>query len=35
MQFDTISNLCVVLECGPGDILEYDRDDGDLSVEVE
>jgi putative transcriptional regulator len=31
MRFDTLSKLCLVLECTPGDILEYDRDDADLN----
>jgi DNA-binding Xre family transcriptional regulator len=35
IQFDALSNLCLVLECAPWDSLDYDRDDGDLSVEVE
>ena len=30
MRFGTLSKLCLVLECTPGDILEYDRDDSDL-----
>jgi putative transcriptional regulator len=30
MRFDTLSKLCLVLECAPGDILDYDRDDTDL-----
>lgn len=30
VRFDTISRLCFVLECAPGDILEYDRDTADL-----
>jgi putative transcriptional regulator len=30
MRFDTLSKLCLVLECVPGDILEYDRDESDL-----
>jgi putative transcriptional regulator len=30
MRFDTLSKLCLVLECVPGDILEYDRDEADL-----
>lgn len=30
MRFDTLSKLCLVLECAPGDILDYDRDDADL-----
>jgi putative transcriptional regulator len=31
MRFDTLSKLCLILECAPGDILDYDRDDGDLT----
>jgi putative transcriptional regulator len=31
MRFDTLSKLCLVLECTPGDILDYDRDDADLN----
>jgi len=30
MRFNTLSKLCLVLDCAPGDILEYDRDDTDL-----
>jgi putative transcriptional regulator len=30
MRFGTLSKLCHVLECVPGDILEYDRNDADL-----
>jgi putative transcriptional regulator len=30
MRFDTLSKLCLVLECAPGDILEYDRSEADL-----
>jgi len=30
MRFDTLSKLCLVLDCTPGDILEYDRDEADL-----
>jgi putative transcriptional regulator len=30
MRFDTLSKLCLVLECTPGDILGYDPDDADL-----
>ena len=32
VRFDTLSKLCHVLECAPGDILEYDRDDADLAA---
>jgi putative transcriptional regulator len=31
MRFDTLSKLCLVLECVPGDILEYDRNEADLN----
>jgi len=30
MRFDTLSKLCHVLECSPGELLEYDRDVADL-----
>lgn len=32
MRFDTLSKLCLVLDCAPGDLLDYDRDEGDLNV---
>jgi putative transcriptional regulator len=32
MRFDTLSKLCLVLECAPGELLEYDRDDADLKT---
>jgi putative transcriptional regulator len=32
MRFDTLSKLCLVLECAPGDILDDDRDDADLNL---
>ncbi|HWA89604.1 MAG TPA: helix-turn-helix transcriptional regulator [Rhizomicrobium sp.] len=35
MRFDTLSKLCYVLDCAPGDILEYDRSDADLSAAAE
>jgi len=35
MRFDTLSKLCLVLECVPGDLLEYDRDDADLHAKDE
>jgi putative transcriptional regulator len=30
MRFDTLSKLCLVLQCTPGELLDYDRDDTDL-----
>lgn len=35
MRFDTLSKLCLVLECTPGDILDYDRDEADLNSKEE
>jgi putative transcriptional regulator len=32
MRFNTLSKICLVLDCAPGDILDYDRDDSDLIV---
>ena len=31
MRFDTLSKLCLVLDCAPRDILDYDRDPEDLN----
>jgi putative transcriptional regulator len=31
MRFDTLSKLCLILDCQPSDILEYDRDESDLN----
>ena len=33
MRFDTLSKICLILDCVPGDILDYDRDDSDLAHE--
>jgi len=33
MRFETLSKLCLLLECQPGDIIEYDRDEKDLNLE--
>jgi putative transcriptional regulator len=35
MRFDTLSKLCLVLECTPGDILDYDRNEADLNSKEE
>ena len=32
MRFATLGKLCAVLECKPGDILEYDYDAADLTI---
>ncbi|EGF92596.1 XRE family transcriptional regulator [Asticcacaulis biprosthecium C19] len=31
MRFDTLSKLCLLLACQPGDIMEYDPAQGDLT----
>jgi len=33
MRFETLAKLCLLLECQPGDIMEYDPDDADLGVD--
>lgn len=30
MRFDTLSRICLVLGCQPGDILRYEADEKDL-----
>ncbi len=30
IRFRTLAKLCIVLDCAPGDLLDYDRDDDDL-----
>jgi putative transcriptional regulator len=30
LRFSTLSKLCLILECTPGDLLGYDRDEADL-----
>jgi putative transcriptional regulator len=34
MRFDTLARICAVLDCQPGDILEYRDDEGELMVPV-
>ena len=31
MRFDTLSKICLILECQPADIMEYDIDDNYLT----
>jgi len=31
MRFETLSKICLILDCQPADIMEYDRDEADLS----
>lgn len=32
MRFDTLSKICLILECKPADLLDYERDEGDLKI---
>ncbi|WP_394693155.1 helix-turn-helix domain-containing protein [Hyphobacterium sp.] len=32
MRFDTLSKLCLVLDCRPGDIIDYDVDAADMDA---
>lgn len=32
MRFATLSKLCLVLGCKPGDLIDYDPDDADLAA---
>ncbi len=34
MRFDTLAKLCLVLDCKPGDLLDYDPDPNDLAVQA-
>jgi putative transcriptional regulator len=31
VRFDTLARICAVLECQPGDVLEFRADDSDLN----
>lgn len=31
VRFSTLAKLCLVLECLPGELLDYSRDDADLA----
>jgi len=35
MRFETLSKLCFVLDCLPGDIIDYDRDIADLDSKID
>lgn len=35
LRFDTLAKICHVLDCQPGELIRYDRNDADLSVDVE
>lgn len=31
MRFDTLARLCYVLDCKPGDLMDYDADPADIA----
>jgi len=33
IRFRTLAKLCAVLECSPGELLDYDPDAGDLALD--
>ncbi|ATQ44281.1 helix-turn-helix domain-containing protein [Caulobacter mirabilis] len=35
VRFETLAKLCAVLECAPGDLLEYEYDASDLAAPVD
>lgn len=32
IRFSTLARLCHALDCRPGDLLDYDRDHGDMEL---
>ena len=32
VRFDTLAKLCLLLECRPGDLIDYDPDEADLGA---
>ena len=32
VRFDTLAKLCLLLDCKPGDLIDYDPDDADLGA---
>jgi putative transcriptional regulator len=32
VRFETLAKLCLLLDCKPGDLIDYDRDDADLAL---
>ena len=34
-RFRTLAKLCAVLQCAPGELLDYDHDPGDLRLSDE
>ncbi|CAN7379889.1 helix-turn-helix transcriptional regulator [Bosea sp. LjRoot90] len=35
MRFDTLTRICAVLDCQPGDLLRYEPGAGDLTLDPE
>jgi len=35
VRFETLAKLCLLLDCKPGDLIDYDRDDADLALREE
>ena len=35
IRFRTLAKLCAVLQCAPGELLDYDHDPGDLRLSDE
>jgi len=35
MRFETLAKLCLLLECQPGELMEYDADETDLGADGE
>ena len=35
MRFETLAKLCLLLECQPGDLMEYDANEADLGADGE
>lgn len=33
VRFETLAKLCLLLKCKPGDLIDYDADEADLSAE--
>lgn len=35
LRFDTLAKICLVLDCQPGELIRYEKDDADLSASAE
>lgn len=34
LRFDTLAKICHVLDCQPGELIRYDRNDADLATAI-